>query len=311
MNLGIAGEVRCVITKADGSIKTDTGFQKNLILNQGLEFFGGNYGTSMFERCVIGSGNSTPVVTQNQLDLFVDIRSGTQASSKYDYVADGSNLYKTNRIYKYQFTNLNKVNISEVGLASQGNISSDYYLCTRALIKDAAGAPTVITILSGETLDVYYKLWRVVSTLDTNHVVNMLNGAGGSVPYNIKCRLARVGTDGWEDVGNALSVTNEYVSYNTSDLVDMSTIPSETAYSRDLLTISPYVPLSFKRIVTLPLSTSLGNFGIRTIVLYRTGFYPCQIRYGSVAKDSPVKKTNKEVLTFPFEFSWSRYEGVL
>ena len=36
-NIGVAGEFRCVVKKADGSIKTDIGYQKNLILNQGLD----------------------------------------------------------------------------------------------------------------------------------------------------------------------------------------------------------------------------------------------------------------------------------
>lgn len=40
MRVGVAGEFRCVVTKADGTIKTDTGYQRNIILNQGLDFFG-------------------------------------------------------------------------------------------------------------------------------------------------------------------------------------------------------------------------------------------------------------------------------
>lgn len=69
--VGIAGEVRCVITRADGSVKADTGFQKNLILNQGLEFFGGGKGTFINTYCAIGSGNSTPTITQTQLDAYI------------------------------------------------------------------------------------------------------------------------------------------------------------------------------------------------------------------------------------------------
>lgn len=38
-NMGMAGEFRVVVKRADGSVKTDTGYQKNLILNQGLGFF--------------------------------------------------------------------------------------------------------------------------------------------------------------------------------------------------------------------------------------------------------------------------------
>ena len=31
-NMGMAGEFRCVVKRADGSTKIDTGYQKNLIL---------------------------------------------------------------------------------------------------------------------------------------------------------------------------------------------------------------------------------------------------------------------------------------
>ena len=46
-NMGIAGEFRVVVKRADGSTKIDTGYQKNLILNQGLDFFGGGRGDYM------------------------------------------------------------------------------------------------------------------------------------------------------------------------------------------------------------------------------------------------------------------------
>ena len=54
-DMGVAGEFRCVVKRADGSTKIDTGYQKNLILNQGLDFFGGDRGY-MTSYCVIGSG---------------------------------------------------------------------------------------------------------------------------------------------------------------------------------------------------------------------------------------------------------------
>mgnify|MGYP007002822680 CR=1 FL=1 len=71
-NMGMTGEFRCVVKRADGSTKIDTGYQKNLILNQGLDFFG--FGTnvgnveSIMNYCIIGSGNSTPTYAQNKLD---------------------------------------------------------------------------------------------------------------------------------------------------------------------------------------------------------------------------------------------------
>ena len=193
-NIGMVGEFRCVVKKADGSIKTDTGYQKNLILNQGLDFFGSNYGADMMAYCVIGSGNSQPVYTQNKLDTAVFGVSGTEYSTEYDYnAARDGNLYKTNKVNKYSFTGLNNVNISELGLASTYSNATTYFLCTRALIKDSQGNPTTITVLSGEILEIYYKLWAVYDITDKTGQINLLDGVGGSIAYNYKTRLANVG----------------------------------------------------------------------------------------------------------------------
>ena len=229
-NIGMAGEFRCVVKKSDGSIKTDTGYQKNLILNQGLDFFGGDNDSNMMAYCVIGSGNSQPSYTQNKLDTAITGVSGATFSTKYDYDAsrDG-NLYKTNKVCKYSFTGLNNVNISEVGLASTYSDATTYFLCTRALIKDSQGNPTTITVLSGEILEIYYKLWAVYDTTDKAGTLNLLDGVSGSIAYNWTVRLAYV-TDKMSyayQLGYVLSsVYSKWSTFNTGDLTAITTSPS-------------------------------------------------------------------------------------
>ena len=210
-NIGMVGEFRCVVKKADGSIKTDTGYQKNLILNQGLDFFGGGNGNNMMDFCVIGSGNSKPVYTQNELDAITAYASGADFSTKYDYDAskDG-NIYKTNKVRKYTFNGLNNVNISEVGLASQFSSLTSYYLCTRALIKDAQGVPTTITVLNGEILEIYYKLWQVFDTTDKVGTINLLDGVGGSVAYNYSSKVVTNTNESVSYFGNTALFTNRW-----------------------------------------------------------------------------------------------------
>ena len=310
-HVGIAGEVRFVVKRDDGSVKEDTGFKKNLILNQGLEFFGGNHGYFMFDKCVIGSGNSTPAATQTQLDAFLMIRSGVELNREYDYVPDGSGIYKTNRIQKYVFTGLNNVNVGEVGLASLGSSSSNYYLCTRALIKDSSGTPTTITVLLGETLEIYYKVWQVFSTTDTNYVVNMLDGKGGTVPYNVKVRLAGVGTGRFRGLMAVLSSGyGGATSTHTGDLGVITGLPTGQIFSASINNPRAYIPLSFKRVLDYPFAPTESNGSIRTVVFPSSmGVY--QFRFGSVANDSPIRKSELQSLSFPIEFSWGRYEGEL
>ena len=312
--VGIAGEVRCVLKREDGSIKEDTGFQKNLILNQGLNFLGSDLG-NMFEKCAIGSGNTTPVATQTQLDSFLAVGTGAVNSGKYDYVPDASNTYKTNQVYKYVFTGLNNVNVSEVGLASSTSTDSiSHVLYTRALLKDVSGAPTTITILQGEVLEVYYKLWVVYSTLDAEFVVNMLDGKGGSVPYNTKVRNQGVGVAIFYNyIGSQLyatSVGDDYINPSSADLVGITAKRPEGLKRYNSMDRAPYITDSYKRGLILNIAVADANASIRTFGIL-TSMGAWQIRFGSVVDDSPIPKTNLKTLSMHFEVSWGRYEGVL
>ena len=314
-NMGMAGEFRVVVKRADGSTKIDTGYQKNLILNQGLDFFGGDNGSDMMKYCVIGSGNSQPIYTQNKLDTDLAGINGSDVSTKYDYNAarDGS-LYKTNKVRKYSFTGLNNVNISEVGIASSYSNTTTYYLCTRALIKDSSGNPTTITVLPGEQLDIYYKLWAVYDTTDKSGTINQLDGAGGSVAYNYKARLANVGSTSYF-LSSSVPVRPANAAYrnqvvSSSDLATIVSSPNSKLYETKNATMVPYVPGSLIRTAKLPFYATEANGYIRTVVI-DTGIGAWQIRFGSVANDSPITKTNTQTLSIPIEISWGRYEGAL
>ena len=313
-NMGVVGEFRVVVKRADGSTKIDTGYQKNLILNQGLNFFGGGNGSDMMGYCVIGGGNSQPVYTQNKLDTAITGVSGANFSTKYDYDAarDGS-LYKTNRVRKYSFTGLNNVNVSELGLASTYSNATTYFLCTRALIKDNNGNPTTITVLNGEILDIYYKLWAVYDTTDKTGTLNLLDGVGGSIAYNWTVRLAKV-TDNLSyapQLGYVLgSVSDRWTTFNTGDLVAITSSPSGTGNNFHSENFKPYVANSYKRVHEITLTVSQENKAIRSHTL-STSMGTYQIRFGSVANDSPITKTSTQTLTVPVEVSWGRYEGAL
>ena len=81
-NLGIAGEFQVIVRRADGSVRIDTGMQKNLILDNGLKFYlsqkmindnaeeEANTGW-MFSGLVVGSGNQTPTNTDVKLQNFI------------------------------------------------------------------------------------------------------------------------------------------------------------------------------------------------------------------------------------------------
>lgn len=318
MHVGIAGEVRCVVTKVDGEVKIDTGFQKNLILNQGLDFFGGGKGSDINASCAIGSGNSAPATNQTKLDSFIALTSGTDTTSDYSYVDKGDGLYRIWEQRKYRFAGLDNVNISEVGLVSTGTTSENYYLTTRALIKDSAGAPTSISVKTGETLDIYYRIHKVIDTRDKLFVVNMLDGDGRSVPYNVVTRSMMVGSSDYHSVVKPSNIDRNYLRVTEAELAAVTSRPTLGIFYEGKLSLGAYTPTSFKRLLTISLGLNDANLPIRSLGLGIQGaaynsfpFMPFQIRFGSVADDSPIPKTNKDILTIPLEFSWGRYEGTL
>ena len=321
MKTGIAGEIRAVVTGADGAVRIDTGFQRNKILNQGLDQIAvGDVHNNVLSNCLVGAGTSAPTNTQTLLDSFI-AKNTTTASyvSDYSYTDVGDNLYKTNITVAFRFTGLGDVNISEVGLASRFTSGTVYTLCTRALIKDALGAPTTISVNTGETLDIYYRMWQVFSTLDISGVVNMLDGAGGSVPYNTTARLYAVGSYNgrWDQVVTKLrhitggSTAAEEARTQERDLVpfttDMGTAPKKSLTS----VFGEYVPGTYKQTLTLTASLTQANDTVIRTLSVPTTRGTWQIRYGSVTGDNPIPKTNKDTLSIPLEFSWGRYEGAL
>ena len=316
--VGIAGEVRCVITRADGSVKADTGFQKNLILNQGLEFFGGSKGNVINTYCAIGSGNSTPTITQTQLDAYITQVTGTDVTSDSSYVDKGDGLYRIWEQKKYRFTGLDDVNISEIGLVSTGTSSTNYYLTTRALIKDSLGAPTSISVKTGETLDIYYKIHKVTETTDKNYMINILDGDGGNIPYNVVIRPILVGTGNAHTVSSPAVKLTSRLTFSEHDLAPISGNLSESYLVSVIGTASSYIANSYKVTVVYHISLVDANMAIRTVSTFGSGntsnnygLFNIQMRLGRVSDDAPLTKTNKETLSIPFEISWGRFEGEL
>lgn len=319
MHIGIAGEVTFNVINNHSNEIISTNKSRNIVLNKGLNALADSTtNDSIFTWCIVGSGTSTPVATQNQLDVAVSIVRSNSRTSTYNYTDAGDGLYKVSRTHKYIFTGLNNVNITEVGLVNTSTSISSYNLCTRALIKDALGNPTAITVKTGETLEVFYTLWQVFSTADSVRQVNMLDGDGGAIPYNITTRLARVGTNDYDKVGDKINLSLTRAALFADTLAAITSQPSVPVDTRFNANLKPtfaskydYVNGSYEQKFQVAFTDlAEGNGTLRTLVIFSTlGVY--QIRFGSVSGDLGVVKTNQDTLYFPIAFTWSRYEGVL
>ena len=181
-NLGIAGEFQVIVRRADGSVRIDTGMQKNLILDNGLKFYltqkmtndnaeeEERFGT-MFSGLVVGSGNQKPTNTDVKLQSFI-AHTSTQRDTKWGKTEPTKdqhpNFVKVWKQTKFIFDNIRNQNISELGLVTDywdkyysgrtPQTQKRYLLTTRALIKGNDGRPLTITVLEGEVLEVIYQI---------------------------------------------------------------------------------------------------------------------------------------------------------
>lgn len=180
---GLAGEFRVVVKRADGTVKVDTGVQKNLFLDNGLLWYlggettyssnkkvsGSDSGSDSMYYLVLGSGRSQPEKQNIKLDTYIGY-----TSNKKDYGSNGSEVFeKDNKNYikswkthKFLYIAEKNINISELGLASylgyewKGNDKVVYYnLITRSLIKQS-DSPITISLLEGELLEVNYTIYQ-------------------------------------------------------------------------------------------------------------------------------------------------------
>ena len=313
MQVGLYGEVKVIVKRADGTVRLDTGFFPNVITNLGLDVIGND--KDLFYYCAVGGGNSTPLNTNTKLDNPLAVGSPISSESKYDYdpVRD-TEFYKCSRTVGYRFEGLDNKNISEVGLVGdhRPELHSTY---TRTLIKNSAGEPTVITVLSGEILELQYRLWQVFDVKDKDQVVTaMIDGV--EVPFNVKIRLAGVGGN----LGGSWSyaaVVGAHLTFrgNNSHRFGTGELGEITGQNSGLtsfygLSWEAYQPSTYKRKFYVNASITEAVHPIRSFLFF-TGLGAYQVRFGTVDGDLPIDKTNQDILQLGFEMSWGRYEGVI
>lgn len=178
----VGGEFRVVVKRADGSVRVDTGFQKNLVLDNGLRFLldmnqyrntgelHNSKTSSMMTGLVVGSGNTPPNAEEVKLANYEGFTSAsTRLKSDLELPSESlhPNFIRVYTTHRFLFNGLGGKNISELGLVSYHTTSSNvptYLLNTRALIKDSSGRPITISVLQDEILEVDYTLNLYVDT---------------------------------------------------------------------------------------------------------------------------------------------------
>lgn len=315
--IGVSGEYRFQLSKAEKSPHTDTGFFKNLILDNGLNMICNIAKTSTTSNnnafllpaagplsyCYVGSGGATPTYTNTQLqnrigstDPAQESKSGTSSFSR-GYAE---------LVVVYRFNAGTVVgNLSEVGIGP-----SPTSLFSRALILDSNGDPTTITVLDDDILTVTYRLRLTIPRVDILQSINVDN-SGVDIPTTVTIRpfasnsysLSGTTTTHGFTWGIKRSFGNGTSSVATGTSTDLVSATDTTLSSHVLpssVALDSYVNNSFRRTGYATFSTTQSN---RDIAVFAYSFGPgCfQVKF-----DPPLQKTNQMALRLSFGFQVAR-----
>lgn len=292
-----AGQFRAVISK-DKDCKVichDTGFFKNLVLNNGLNLLCAN-GISVggtFGAIAVGSGTTEPAVGQTALSNIVASRSLSAAASPLS-VSSNYDLGYIQASFAVQFNQGAAAgNLSEFGVGQTATS-----LFSRALIVDAAGDPTTITVLSDEYLTVYY-IFRI--NIPKSDIIQQISATIDGVPTPIEVTIrplaANAVASSSQIYAGVTSSTNN--GLRNGDLVLPTATLSPTIASTSIVD-EAYVSGTFRRTGLMTFGTAVG-VGTNNMIV--TGFGPLrwQIRF-----NPSITKTNQQVLSFRFGYQMGR-----
>lgn len=292
--VGITGEFRLVVSRPDGSIVREMEFP-NLLLNAGLNRLGTDNGIGF---CTIGAGTSTPTATETTLQSRSQSTNTTLAGSAT--TSGGASPYWTGYTFGFRFPigSLNG-NYTEVGVGWTSTL-----MASRALILDIGGAPTTITVGSGEQLDVFYtrKLYPPLTDVVTTPSI-------GGVSTTVTTRAHVAGSiNNTESAWNAsewprTSRTDGEYCYAYSGAIGVLTgSPSGTQSTPDSCSNSAYSNNSYTRAINVSFGLARGNVG-GGIAAAICGWRMCSFQYGF----SPaIAKTSAQTLALVYSTTWAR-----
>ena len=283
--IGIKGRFKIdAINTKTGARRELAPMQDNVILTSGLDRIGvgawGNY-------CQVGTGNSTPAITQTTLDTRV---AGVSRSGSSNTNRSVSSPWSVDFEQTFNFgEGVAEGVLAEIGLA--GGVSTNLF--SRALIKDSGGTPTTITILSDEYLEVTYVLTFNFKAGDTAWAFDM----GGS-PYSGVIRASNADTQ--TILNTEVEVIADARAYDGAIGAEDGS-PAGSNASASIVSDS-YVSLSNERTATITLGLNDGNFaGGITALRWRSRIATYQ------ASITPaLVKTSSDIVTFDISTSWAR-----
>lgn len=316
-NLKVAGYYRLQVIR-DGKCRHDTGWFRNLITDQGLDWIGANppnYNTSyggqyLNTHCGVGTGTTPPSYTDTRLTAFLamypGVSSGNIEGGTLTYVAGPPPYWSC--IWTYSFpTGAVVGTLTEVGVGNTAQADTTPELFSHALILDGSGNPTTLPVTSADALQVTYELRYYIDTTDNSYSMN-ISGTTYSGTYRRmqitnapKIYFSVFGSGGNGILGDVSS--NAYAGFALGPITGNPTYSQGAGASAFSYSATSYVSGTYYCEITTSIPLGAANFtgGIDGFsVVSNHGEYQFSI--------SPaIPKTSSYTLSIVWHVSWSRY----
>lgn len=292
MHSQIGARFKLIAHKGDGVPTRETDWFNNIVLDAGLERM--SVGT-WISRCCVGTGNTTPAVTQTALASF--LASTTSINSTSTELQTTTTPYYRGVTLTWRFSEgVAAGNISEVGMG-WGNTT----LWNRALVLDANGNPTTITVLSDEYLDVVAEI-REYPTLSTTGSFSLVGKLGAAISTHTYAGSPFMTTP----VDTFAQITSANLAIFSGIKNDSVTATPATAVGTTNSRSDSYpTSTSIQTVFTCALAIANGthqSFRVQMSGLLGTLHYKFQI--------SPtITKTSAQIMTYTTTMTWGRYTG--
>lgn len=276
-------------------ITKQTDWFNNLVLDAGLARMSSG---TWIDRCCVGTGNSTPVVSQTALDKFLASTTTKQSTSKS--IQTTTSPYYHSVIITWRFgEGAAAGNISEVGLG-WGNTT----LWNRALIKDANGNATTITVLSDEYLDVVSEI-RHYPSMSYSGSFKLLDGSGNVVSTHTVTGSPYMATP--IDIFGQIS-PNSISIYSGVKNDAVITAPTTALGSATTVARTYPTTTSVQVLATLELTEANGTH--QSFLINAAGLFSGPSGYQNAYKfqiSPTITKASTQKMTYTFTLSWGRY----
>lgn len=292
MHSQIGARFKLIAHKGDGVPTKETDWFNNIVLDAGLARM--SVGT-WINRCCVGTGNTTPAVTQTALASF--LASSTTINSTSTELQRTTTPYYRGVTITWRFSEgVAAGNISEVGMGWANTT-----LWNRALVLDANGNPTTITVLSDEYLDVVAEI-REYPTLSTTGSFTLVDRLGAAISTHTYAGSSRMVTP----TGTFAQITSANLNIYSGIKNDSVTEDPRTTVGTITDRSDSYpTSTSIQTVFTCALITTNGthqSFMVRMSGLLGAFYYKFQI--------SPtITKTSAQIMTYTTTMTWGRYMG--